>query len=112
MEENELCARLKFHTVPLVRSMGKGTNALQKLREEIQAENEEVTMPALVRWLSNPRTIKEREQRTENKASSVVFVVKGKKVPQRLVSKGVTAAGSRYKVEPYTNTVPNSLCEH
>jgi hypothetical protein len=81
------------------------------MREEIQAENEGVTIPAQVRWLSNPRTIKEREQRAEIKASSVVFMVKGKKVAQRLVSKGVNAVGVLYKVEPYTNAGPDSLCE-
>jgi hypothetical protein len=104
--------KLKIHTVPLVRYMGKGTEGLQKMTEEIQAENEGVTIPAQVRWLLNPRTIKEREQRGEIKASSVVFMVKGKKVAQRLVNKGVTAAGVRYKVEPYTNAGPDSLCEH
>jgi len=111
VEGNESWERLKIHTIPLVRYIGKGTKGHQKMREEIQAENEGVTIPARVRWLSNPRTIKEREQRGDIKASSVVFMVKGKKVAQRLVSKGVSAAGVRYKVEPYTNAGPDSLCE-
>jgi len=81
------------------------------MREEIQAENEGVTIPAQVRWLSNPRTIKEREERVDIKASSVVFMVKGKKVAQRRVSKEVTAAGVRYMVEPYTNAGPDILGE-
>jgi hypothetical protein len=38
-------------------------------------------------------------------------MVKGKYVAQRIVSKGVTVAGVRYKVEPYTNAGPDSLCE-
>jgi len=73
--------------------MGKTTEGLQKMREVIHAENEGVAIPAPVRWLSNPRIIREREQRGEIKASSVVFIVRGKKVAQRLVNKGVIAAG-------------------
>jgi len=111
VEGNESWERLKIHTVPLMRYMGKGTEGLQKMKEEIQAENKGVTIPAQVRWLSNPRTIEERGQRGDIKASSVVFMVKGKKVAQRLVSKGVTAAGVRYKVQPYTNAGPESLCK-
>jgi hypothetical protein len=111
VEGNESWERLKIHTVPLVRYMGKGTKGLQKMREEIQAENEGVRIPPQVSWLSNPRTIKEREQRGEIKASSVVFMVKGKKVAQRLVNKGVTAAGVRNMVEPYTNAGSDSLSD-
>jgi len=81
------------------------------MREEIQAENEGVAIPAQVRWISNPRIIREREQRGEIKASSVVFIVRGKKVAQRLVNKGVIAAGVRYKVEPYMNAGHDSLCK-
>jgi hypothetical protein len=81
------------------------------MREEIQAENLGVAIPAHVRWLSNPRIIREREQRGEIKASSMVFVVRGKKVAQRLVNKGVIATGVRYNVERYTNAGPDSLYE-
>ena len=77
VEGNESWERLKIHAVPLIRYMGKGTEGLQKMREEIQAENEGVAIPAQVRWLANPRTIKERRQNGEITASSVVFVVKG-----------------------------------
>ena len=111
VERNESWERLKIHSVLLVRFMGKGTEGLQKMREEIQAENEGVVIPAQVRWLSNPRTTQLREQRGDIKASSAVFMVKGKKVAQRLVSEGVPAAGVRYKVELYTNAGPDSLCE-
>jgi len=68
-------------------------------------------MPAQVRWLLNLHTIKGMEQRGEHKASLVVFVVKEKTVGQRVVTNGVTAAGVRYKVEPYTNVGPDNLCE-
>jgi hypothetical protein len=51
----------------------------------------------------------EREQRGELNSSSVVFILKGLKVAQRLVNKGVLAAGVRYQVEPYMNASPNIL---
>jgi len=111
MEGNEPWERLKIHTVPLVRYIGRGTEGLQKMREEMKAENEGITIPEQVKCLSNPLTIREREQRGEIRASSVVFIVKGKKIAQRLVERGVIAAGVTYKVEPYTNLGPNSLYE-
>ena len=111
MEGNECWERLKIHTIPLVRYMGKGTERLHKLREEIQPENEGVAIPAHVRRLSNRRIIREREQRGEIKASSVVFIVRGKQVAQRPGNKGVIAAGVQYKVEPYTNAGLDIPCE-
>jgi len=54
MEGNKSWETLKIHTVTLVRYMGKGTEGLLKMREEIPAENEGVANPAPVRWLSNP----------------------------------------------------------
>jgi len=111
VEGNESWERLKIHTVPLVRYMGKGAEGLPKMKEEIQAQNEGVAIPAEVRWLSNPRIIRVREQRGEIKASLVVFIVSGKKVAQGQVNIGVIAAGVRYKIETYTNAGPDSLCE-
>jgi hypothetical protein len=109
VEENQSWERLTIDTVRVVSYMGKDTEGLQQVREEIKAENEGLAIPAQVSWLSNPHTIKEREQRGTIKASSVVFVVKGKKVAQRIVNKGVTAAGLWYKVEPYTSAGPDTL---
>jgi hypothetical protein len=111
VEGNESCERLIIHSILLVRYIGKGTKGLHKMREEIQAENEGVAFPAQVRSLSNPRRIREGEQGGEIKASSVVFVVRRKKVAQRLLNECVIAAGVRYKVEPYMNAGPDSLCE-
>lgn len=106
MERDKLWDRLKIHTVPLVRNMRKGTEGLQNMRQENLAENEGVTIPVLVRWLSNPQTIRESTQRREIMTLSVVFVVRGKVVAQRIANKGVTAAGVRYKVEQYMNLGP------
>ena len=111
VEGNESLERLKIHTVLQVRYMGKGTEGLQEMREVIQAANKVVAVPAQVRWLSNPRIIREREQRGEIKASSVVFIVKGKKLAQKVLNNGAIAAGAQHKVEPYTNAGHDSLCE-
>jgi hypothetical protein len=111
VEENESWERLKIHVVPLVRYMGKGTEGLQKMQEEFEAENEGVAIPGQVWWLANPRTIRDRRQNGEIAASSVVFVVKGNKGAQRLVKKGITWAGEWYRVEAFTNPGPDSRCE-
>ena len=42
--------RVKIHGVPLNRYLGKGTHGLEKLREEIEAENEGVEIPMQIRW--------------------------------------------------------------
>jgi len=110
-EENESWERLKIHAVPLVRYMGKGTEGLQKMREEFEPENEGIKIPTQVRWLANPRIIRERRQNGEIAASSVVFVVKESKAARRLVKNGIKAAGVWYRVETYTNAGPNSRCE-
>ena len=68
-------------------------------------------IPTQVRWMANPRTIRKRRQNGEIAVSSVVFVVKGSKVAQSLVKKGIKVAGVRYRVETYTNEGPGSICE-
>jgi hypothetical protein len=69
--------------------MGKGTEGLQKMREEFEAENEGIVIPTQVWWLVNPQTIRERRQNGEIAASSVVFVIKGSQVAQSVVKKGI-----------------------
>ena len=111
VEENETWERLKIHAVPLVRYMGKGTEGLQKMREEFEVENKCIKVPTQVRWLANPPTIRERRKNGEIAASSVLFVVKGSKGAQVLVKKGIKAAGVWNRVKAYTNEGPDSRCE-
>jgi hypothetical protein len=111
VEENETWERLKIDAIPLVRYMGKGTEGLQKMQEEFEAENEGVAIPTQVRWLANPHTIRERRQNGEITASSVVFVVKGSKVAQNVMKKGIKAAGVWHRVEAFTSAGPDSRCE-
>jgi hypothetical protein len=62
VEENDTWERLKIHSVPLVRYMGKGTEGLPKMREEFDAENQGIKVPTQVRWLANQCTIRESRQ--------------------------------------------------
>ena len=111
VEENESWERLMIHAVPLIRYMGKGTEGLQKMREQFEAENEGIVIPTPVRWLANPRTIRERRHNGEMAGSSVVFFLKGSNVAQSLVKKGIIAVGVWYQVETYTNEGPDSRRE-
>jgi hypothetical protein len=78
--------------------MGKGTEGLQKIREEFEAENEGIAIPTQVQWLENPRTIRERRQNGEIAASSVVCVVKGSRLAQSVIKKGNKVTGVWYRV--------------
>jgi hypothetical protein len=42
--------------------MGNGTEGRQKIREDSEAENKAVTIPANERLLGNPRAIREKRQ--------------------------------------------------
>jgi hypothetical protein len=50
-EEIEVWRKLKIHGIPLTRYVGRGTNRLEKLRDEIEAENAGVSVPMAARWL-------------------------------------------------------------
>jgi hypothetical protein len=49
VKDNESSFWLKVCSVPLVISMGKGTEGVQKMSKEIHAENEGVVIPIQVR---------------------------------------------------------------
>jgi hypothetical protein len=93
VEENQSWEKLRIHTVPLIRYMGKGTESLQKLWEEFEVENEGIGITTQVWWLANPHTIMERRQNGEITTSSVVFITKGSNVVQSLVKKCIKGAG-------------------
>jgi hypothetical protein len=111
VEENETLEWLNIHAVPLVWCIGKGTEGRQMMREEFVAENEGIAIPTQVRWVANPCTIRDRRQNGEIAVSSVVFVVKGSRLAQSLIKKGIKAAGVWYRVEAFTNAGPDSRCE-
>jgi len=52
IETNELWERVKMHGVNFDRYMGKKTGGgLEKLRQELQAENEGVVLPLAINWI-------------------------------------------------------------
>jgi len=92
IEENKSWERLTIDAVPLARYMGKGTECLEKMRDEIHAVNEGVAIPVQVLWLVSPHNIRERRQKGDITAWSVVFIVKGSKVAGSLLKDGFNTA--------------------
>lgn len=67
--------------------MGKGSGGLQRLRDELEAENEGVQAPSGARWLGGASTrARFREGRLLH--SSAVVAVLGKAVATRLYKQG------------------------
>ena len=91
VEEKKTWERVMIHAVPLVRYIRIGTAGSQKMREEFEAQNEGIAIPTQAQWLENPRIIRERRQKCEISATSVVFVVMGSKVAQSLIKQGIKA---------------------
>jgi len=110
-EESESWVRLQIQIVLVLRYMGKVTDGIQQMGEQLGAENAGIVIHTQLRWLANPSTIRERRKNRVIAASLVVFVVKGSKVAQRSVNTGMKAAGVWYRVRTYTNLGPESRCE-
>jgi hypothetical protein len=94
VHELEKWIKLKVHSIPLNRFMGKGTHGVQKLQLEIQANHHDVQVLPSIRWLGNPRIIKEQYRAGDIQSSSAVFTVKGSKAAEALVTKGVLLGGA------------------
>jgi len=62
VQGNETWDRPDIHAVPVSPYMGKGTESLQNMREEFEAENESGTIGTEVRCLANPLTMRESRQ--------------------------------------------------
>lgn len=107
---NETWKRLKIHGVPLERYLGKGTFGLNKLRAEIESENEGVEIPMEMRWLGRVPTIKERYHTQQIRGSSVTFVVRGQGTAERLIKSGLRVLGKQYQVEAFIEARPDTIC--
>jgi hypothetical protein len=103
VEIHESLERLKHHAVSLIRYMGKCTEDLQKMWQPFEMEKEGIVIPTHVRWLANLRPIRQRRQNGEIAVSSVVLVVKGSKLTQRIMKKGIKVGEVRDRVATYTN---------
>jgi len=88
--------------------MWKGTEDLQIMREEFESENQGILTPTQVEVLANHRSSRQKWQIGEIATSSVVFVVKGSIVEQRLVNKCIKATQGWYQVHMYTDTGSDS----
>jgi hypothetical protein len=93
-----------------MRYMGKGTKGLQKIQDEIHAENEGVAISVQARGLASPHSITENRPMGEISASSVVFVVKGHKVGRRQIKEVIRVAGVQYRVRPFMNVDSDRIC--
>jgi hypothetical protein len=88
--------------------MGTGTEGLQMIREEFEAEAKGIVFPTQVRWLANTCTIRWRSQNVVIAGSLEVFVVQGSRVAWSIVKNGIQEAGMWYIVEIYTDEGPDS----
>lgn len=60
----ETWRRVKVHGIPIARYVGKGSYGVDKLRAEIESENEGVEIPMAARWLSTQRHPRQAQKRT------------------------------------------------
>ena len=86
---NETWCWVKIHGVPLNRYLGRGTHGLDKLREELESENEGLEIPMAMRWLGRVPDIKERGASGAIRGSSVTFVVRGQPMADRIIKNGI-----------------------
>ena len=107
---NETWKRLKIHGVPLERYLGKGTFGLNKLRAEIESENEGVEIPMEMRWLGRVPDIKQRFKNAEVRGASVTFVVRGQQMADRIIRGGLRVLGKHYRAEAFIEVRPDSIC--
>jgi len=110
IETNELWERVKMHGLNFDRYLGKKTGGgLEKLRQELQAENEGVVLPLAFNWIGGPKDVQKKKAEGK-KASSVVFAVKGSKMAEKVSMGGLRAAGVKCDVEKFVNAGPDSFC--
>jgi len=110
IETVELWEKVKMHGVNFDRYLGKKTGGgLEKLRQELQAENEGVVLPLAISWIGGPKDVQKKKAEGK-KASSVVFAVKGSKMAEKVLKGGLRAAGMKFDVEKFIKAGPDSFC--
>jgi len=110
IKTNELWERVKMHGVNFDRYLGNKTQrGLEKLRQELQAENKGVVLPLTISWIGGPKDV-QKKKRDGKKASSVVFAVKGSKMAEKVLKGGLRVAGVKYDVERFMTAGPDSFC--
>jgi len=110
IETSELWEKVKMHGVNLDGYLGKKTGGgLEKLRQELQAENEAVGLPLAINWIGGPKDVQKKKAEGK-KTYSVVFAVMGSKMAEKVLKGGFRAAGMKYDVEQFVNGGPDSFC--
>jgi hypothetical protein len=62
IEMNKLWERVKMHGVNFDRYLGKKTGGgLEKLRQELQAENKGVVLPLAINWIGGPKDVQKKK---------------------------------------------------
>ena len=89
--------------------MGRTVGGLRLLREELEAENSGVSIPADIRWLCREKA-QARFQETRGDTSSVVAAVLGDATFGRVCRSGVHLFGGRYEVEAFEEARPDASC--
>ena len=101
---------VKIHGVSLPCYMEKGSGDLQKLREELEAENKlGARVPSAARWLGGAETRTRFRERRLLRPSMVLAVV-GEATAARLCKQEVRLAGLRHEVEPFEEARPDAFC--
>jgi hypothetical protein len=100
----------RIHNISLTRYMGKERDGgLRKLREELEAENSGVQIPAEIRWLGGAK-VRARFQERKEGASSVVAAVLGEAAFNRLCRYGIRLLGVKHDVDAYEEVRPDAFC--
>jgi len=110
IESHELWDRVKMHAINFDRDLvNKTGGGLEKLRQELQGENEGVVLPLAIICIGGPKDVHRKivEGKT---ASTVVFAVKGSKMAQKVLKGGLRAAGAKYDAEKFINAGPDFFC--
>jgi len=110
IETNELWERVKMHGVNFDRYLGKKTGGgLEKLRQELQAQNERGVLPLTINCIGGPKDVQKKKVEGK-KASLVVFAVKGSKMAEKVLKGGLRVEGVKYDVEKFVSAGPDSFC--
>jgi hypothetical protein len=110
IETNEPWARVKMHGVNFNRYLGNKTGGgVEKLTQELQAENEWVVLALAITWIRGPKDVQKKKGEGK-KASLVVFAVKGSEMAEKVLKGGLRAAGVKYDVERFVTAGLDSFC--
>ena len=107
---NETWQQIKLHGVPLDRYFTRDLSGLDKLMDELEAENDRMKVPLAMRWLARPEVIYQRWIEGLINSSSVTFAVKGEEFAAKMIRDGVKVCGRWMRASLYIQAGPGALC--